>query len=158
MKVKRFSILELLVVFIMIAFALGIVYIVVNPPEKLTKARSVDKWSSIIEISNAILEYQIDNEEALPLGIDNIVTSSQVLGTNQNGCSFGCPNADGGETADSCLDLSDVLVDKYLLSMPYDPFIGTEGFSGFYINKSHNGRLMIGACESEDGATIELQR
>lgn len=63
------------------------------------------------------------------------------------------------------------LVDKYITEMPIDPLgAGTDPTSGvtdlvlgdnntgYYINRSASGRIEVGACHAEVGATIRVKR
>ncbi len=61
-------------------------------------------------------------------------------------------------TDPSCIDLSPVLVSQYLSLMPQDPKDGSEGMSGYAIQKSSAGRIKIAACSSEVDQEINIQR
>lgn len=150
--------IELLIVITIITILAAVILVAVDPAKRFAEARNAVRWSEVTAILNAILTFQVDNDGDLPAGIDLVAASSQVLGTNGAGCDSGCTNADGGSTVAACLDLSGDLVDTYLAEIPTDPKTGTAGFTDYYLNRSGNGRLVVGACDPEEGETIEVKR
>jgi len=152
---KGFTLIELLIVIGIIAFLASAIFIAVDPAKRFAEARNARRWTDVSSILEAVLEYAVDNGGTLPAGIDNAVGTVQVLGTNASGCDSGC----GAKTSVSaCLDLSSALVDEYLSAIPKDPLTGTDGFTDYYLNKTTKGRIEVGACDPELGATIYVSR
>lgn len=152
---KGFTLIELLIVIGIIAFLASAIFIAVDPAKRFAEARNARRWTDVSSILEAVLEYAVDNGGTLPAGIDNVPGTSQVLGTNASGCNTGCT---AKTTVDACLDLSGSLVDQYLAAIPKDPLTGTDGFTDYYLNKSAKGRIEVGACDPELGATIFVSR
>lgn len=152
---KGFTLIELLIVIGIIAFLASAIFIAVDPAKRFAEARNARRWTDVSSVLEAVLEYAVDNTGTLPAGIDAVLGTSQVLGTNASGCDSGCT---AKTTVAACLDLSGSLVDQYLSSIPIDPSAGSAGFTDYYLNKSTKGRIEIGACDPELGATIYVSR
>lgn len=152
---KGFTLIELLIVIGIIAFLASAIFIAVDPAKRFAEARNARRWTDVSSILEAVLEYAVDNGGTLPAGIDNVPGTAQVLGTNAAGCNVGCT---AKVTVNACLDLSGSLVDQYLADIPYDPLSGSAAFTDYYLNKSAKGRIEVGACDPELGATIFVSR
>ncbi len=152
---KGFTLIELLIVIGIISFLASAIFIAVDPAKRFAEARNARRWEDVASILEAVLEYAVDNGGTLPAGIDNVPGTSQVLGTNAAGCDSGCT---AKTTVAACLDLSGSLVDQYLAAIPYDPGTGSAAFTDYYLNKSAKGRIEVGACDPELGATIFVSR
>ena len=153
---KGFTLIELLIVIVIISILAAIIYVAVDPNKRFGDTRDARRRAETVSILNAILTYQVDNNGSLPTGIDSVVGTNQVLGTAATGCDSGCTA--GGTTVAACLDLSASLVDKYLASIPLDPKSGTAANTGYYLNKTANGRILLGACFPENAASITVSR
>ncbi len=152
---KGFTLIELLIVIGIIAFLASAIFIAVDPAKRFAEARNARRWTDVSSILEAVLEYAVDNGGTLPSGIDNVPGTSQVLGTATSGCNTTCT---AKTTVAACLDLSSDLVDEYLAAIPQDPFSGTPENTDYYLNKSAKGRIEVGACDPELGATIFVSR
>jgi type IV pilus assembly protein PilA len=152
---KGFTLIELLIVIGIIAFLASAIFIAVDPAKRFAEARNARRWTDVSSILEAVLEYAVDNGGSLPAGIDNVPGTSQVLGTAATGCDTTCT---AKTTVAACLDLSSALVDQYLSAIPQDPLTGTASNTDYYINKTAKGRIEVGACDPELGATIYVSR
>ncbi len=152
---KGFTLIELLIVIGIIAFLASAIFIAVDPAKRFAEARNARRWTDVSSILEAVLTYAVDRGGTLPAGIDNVPGTSQVLGTNATGCDSGCT---AKTTVAACLDMTADLVDEYLSAIPKDPLTGTPGFTDYYLNKSAKGRIEVGACDPELGATIFVSR
>lgn len=152
---KGFTLIELLIVIVIISILAAIIFVVVDPAKRFADARDARRRSEVVSILNAVLRYQVDNNGSLPSGIDAVPGSSQVLGTNPSGCNSGCPAT---TTVAACVNLSGSLVDTHLAAIPVDPLNGSTGNTGYYINRTTSGRLLVGACNPENAATISVTR
>ncbi len=152
---KGFTLLEILLVVAAIAILAGIVILAINPSKQLGDTRNVQRRADVNTILNAVYQYAIDNDGSLPSGIDAVTGSSQVLGTATTGCDSTCSAA---TTVASCLNLASNLVPTYIVGIPVDPSSGADANTDYYINKDANGRVLVGACDPEQSATISITR
>ena len=139
---KGFTLIELLIVIGIIAILAAIIYVAVDPARRLAEARNAERWSSVNSILNAYLKSTVDNAGTEPVALT--ATTYYMIGT---GADFaGCTS----QATTAVSDLSG-LVDTYLASVPLDP--STTGASAaktyYYISKSTNGRITVGACTPE---------
>jgi prepilin-type N-terminal cleavage/methylation domain-containing protein len=159
---QGFTLIELLLVIGIIAILAAIILVAVDPPKRFAQARDARRSGEVYSILNGILNYMSDNVGAVPNGIDSDAGTAQILGTAGSGCNTGC--APAGPTLSACLDISDDLVDEFISSIPVDPK-GTNGVvsydasrTGYYVNRSINNRITVGACNPERVSSISVQR
>lgn len=152
---KGFTLIELLIVVGILAFLASAIFIAIDPAKRFAADRNARRWTDVSSILEAVLRYGVDQGGVLPAGLDDSPATVQILGTNASGCDVGCGNKN---TAQACLNLNDVLVSKYLDKIPYDPYNGSPAFTDYYINKSADGRIEVGACHPELGAAIFVSR
>ncbi len=152
---KGFTLLEILLVVAAIAILAGIVIIAINPSKQLGDTRNAQRRSDVNTIINAVYQYSIDNNGVMPINIDAVTDSSQVLGTSGTGCDSTCSAV---TTVAACVDLSGDLIPTYIVGIPIDPSTGAETNTEYYINKDANGRITVGACDPEQSAVISITR
>lgn len=151
MKIKKtiagkegFTLLEILLVIAAIAILAGIVILAINPSKQLKDARNVQRRADVNTILNAVYQYSVDNDGAIPAGV---TTSSAEI------CATGAANCTG------VINLS-VLTNNetYLTAIPSDPN-GTCAANGvcYEILKTANNRITVSAPDAED-ATISVTR
>lgn len=162
MRPKGFTLIELLIVIGIIAILAAIILIAVDPAKRLAQARDSRRSGEVYSILNAILNYTSDKVGTLPSGIDSDTATAQILGTAASGCNVSCTPA--GTTSSACLNLDSSLVDEYIAKIPTDPR-GTNGThtydttrTGYYVNKTANNRITVGACNPEQVGSISVQR
>ncbi|MFA6594390.1 MAG: type II secretion system protein [Candidatus Buchananbacteria bacterium] len=113
-KQSGFTLLEVLLVVAIIAILAGIVILALNPSKQLGDARNAQRRADVNTVLNAVYQYAIDSNGALPASI----TSGTACGVStQEICRT-------GGTCAGLTDLSIYLVTstaKYLVSMPIDP-------------------------------------
>lgn len=152
---KGFTLIELLIVIVIISILAAIIYVAVDPATRFGDARNARRRAEVVSILNAVLKYQVDNNGSLPAGIDAVPASSQVLGTSGTGCDTTCTAT---TTVAACLNMTGTLVDGYLAVIPMDPSTGTAANTDYYLNRTTSGRILVGACDPENGATISVTR
>lgn len=160
MKHKKgagFTLIELLIVIGIIAILAAIIFVAVDPARRLSEARNAERWGSVNAILNGVLKYTVDNAGSLPAtatAVDSDASTVQIIGEGTVCIGLTCDNGTDSHTVASsnCFvtGLDTDLVDQYLSSMPTDPSTGTTDNTQYYIDKSANGRITVGACQEED--------
>ncbi|MEK7608464.1 MAG: prepilin-type N-terminal cleavage/methylation domain-containing protein [Patescibacteria group bacterium] len=140
---KGFTLLEILLVVAAIGTLAGIVILAINPNKQLGDTRNAQRKADVNTILNAIYQYSIDNNGALPAAI---TTGSVAI------CRTGAV----------CTGLIDLGVltanEKYLTSIPFDPNGSTATSTGYTVIKSVNNRITIAAPSAEQSAVISVTR
>lgn len=149
-----FTLLEILLVVAAIGILAGIVIVAINPNKQLGDTRNAERQSEVNALLNAISQYRLDNNGILPSGVDSLTSTAQVLGTG-TGCNTTCTAT---TTISACVDLASSLAPDYVVDIPADPSTGTAANTDYYVNTTTGGRLIVGACDPEQSATIEIQR
>ncbi len=141
-----FTLIELLLVIGIIAILASIVIVAINPTKQLGEARNAQRRSDVNAVLQAVYQYAIDNNGALP---GNIATSEAEI-------------CDGGYASETCtgaggVDLS-ALVGTYITAIPRDPQETDTNWTGYYILQDANGRVTVSASGAELDASISVTR
>ena len=162
MKPRGFTLIELLIVIGIIGIVAAAVLVAVDPAKRFAQSRDARRAAEVYSILNAVLNYTADHVGASPAAIDGDSSTAQILGTAASGCNVGCSPA--GTTTVACADLHGDLVSTYIAKMPIDPR-GTNGSvtydslrTGYYINRTAEGRITVGSCNPELVSDISVQR
>ena len=170
MKRRGFTLIELLLVIGIIAILASIVIVAINPTRQLGQARDAQRRADVNTILNAIYQYSIDNNGALPdslsgssvggVSIANVrlyVCKGHLLRNNvADGNGAVCSN-----TNHQRLSLRS-LTGSYVVNVPYDPsrnaLTGT-GLTGYWVIKdTTTGRLTVEGVAETTGVTISVTR
>jgi hypothetical protein len=152
---KGFTKTEVLIIIVLLGILGTIIWVAVDPFERLSQERDNIRRSESVAVLNSVLKYKTVNDGELPQGIDFDANSAQVLGTAGVGCDFTCGAI---RTTASCVDLQSDLVDLYLEEIPSDPKFGDKENSDYYINRTTTGSIVVGACDPELSRTISVTR
>lgn len=144
---QGFTLLEVLLVAAIIAILAGIVIIAINPSKNLADSRNSQRRSDVTTILNAVYQYSLDNNGALPADITT--TAGEVCATGTADCL-------------TLIELSELTLNgTYLVSIPEDPTCpadcATDG-TGYEIAEDTNGRVTVTAPNAEQGETISVTR
>jgi len=152
---RGFTLIELLVVITIIATLAVVVFVALNPGQRLKDSRDARRTADVDSILTAIHQAIVDNKGSASASLNG---SEQQLGTAPSGCAIatgGCSVVSG-----ACLDLSTALA-KYLKSMPIDPSGGATyvaGKTGYSASIDNNGIVTVKACGTEGTSNIYSSR
>lgn len=142
-----FALLEALLIIAILAILAGIIIIAVNPGKQLEDTRNSQRQADITTILNAVHQYSLDNDEALPADITE--TATEICAATSTNCN-------------KLVDLSVVIAgEKYITSIPKDPQCNTicaPNGTGYKISKNSNGRVTVSAPAAEGGRSISATR
>jgi len=139
---RGFTLIELLLVIGIIAILASIVIVAINPTKQLGDARNAQRRADVNTILNAVYQYSIDNNGALPSSINTIMTNICRSGVNVD-CT-------------SLVNLN-MLTGSYLVALPADPQSATTSDTNYAIVRS-NSRITVTAPGAEQNALITVTR
>lgn len=155
MNKKGFTLIELLIVIAIIAIIAGVVFVALDPLQRFQAARDSQRWTDVSELVSAIKIDQVDNGGYFGPAIYLIATgTSSVVGTNSSGCNTTCTAT---TTNSICVDMSYLVSEGYMGSIPFDPSTGSTANSDYYLYNG-GGVLTIGACDAEGSSAISISR
>lgn len=137
-----FTLIELMLVIAIIAVLSGIVIAALSPTRQLGFARDASRQSAVNTILNALYQYSIDHNGALP---------PSITSTLQEICRTGASDCDDANL--------DALSGSYLSSVPIDPHSpDTATGTNYFIRLDNNGRLTVSAPGAEVREEISVTR
>lgn len=155
MKKLGFTLIELLIVVAIIGFLVAVVYVSLNPLELFAQSRNAQRWVKVSELLTALHVYTVQDGKQVPNQDEWGEGIYYVLGTNDKFCSNTCG---GIPVADKCLDLTDMLKEKRISQIPFDPLRGSNENTGLYVYREEGTIFKVGSCFNELGVSIELSR
>ncbi len=154
---KGFTLLEILLVVAAIGILAGIVILAINPGKQLGDTRNAQRKADVNTILNAIYQYSIDNNGLFPNGVEFATATPRILGTDVTGCDSSAICAATTSANVACANLTE-LVPTYIVDIPKDPTSGTVNQTDYFVRKLPTGRIMVGACDPEQGEVISVTR
>ena len=148
---KGFTLIELLIVIAIISTLAVVVFVALNPAQRLKDSKDARRTADVDTILTAIHASIVDTKGTIPSGI---VAAEKQLGTAVSGAattSGGC-----NVTTAAALDLSTPLV-KYLKEIPIDPE-GTAALTKYSVVVDSNGIVTVRACGTECATPISASR
>lgn len=141
---EAFTLLEVLLVVAIIAILAGIVILALNPGKQISDTNDSERAVDVNTILNAVWQYSLDNDGALPSGITG--TSTEVCATGAGSCT-------------GLVDLSVLTTgETFLVAIPEDPSGGVDvNGAGYEIATTPGGRVTVSAPQAEN-TTISVSR
>lgn len=151
-NLRGFTLIEILLVIAILSVLLVVVFASLRPQTRLQDTRDANRWSDVNQILTAIHSCIVDNDGSLSTcGITDDGTEREIVTgaiTSPEGCDAVC--TDVGDT-DDCEDLSALVTQNYLASLPEDPN-APAGIHTSYSITSSSGVITVEACDAEGGA------
>ena len=161
-KQKGFTLLELLIVIGIIAILAGVAFVALDPLSRFRDARDAKRWSDGTAVLSAIKIDQVDNRGPYhwSIGLLNAATNYQISSaTTTTACHTTCTGV--ATSTDACVNLSEVVTQGYLSSLPIAPN-GNQSwdstYTGYYLRRNANNSIVVGSCDSESSPAISVQR
>ena len=158
---KGFTLIELLLVIAIIAILALLIFVALDPATRFADARDSRRFSDVNNILTAIKVDQVDRKGPY---IPNIVSATStdiyMIGDCTSGAT-GVTTCDTTPTQDVCKDLSELVDQGYLGSIPVSPDgagTWTASTTGYTLTKNTAGSVTVKACESENTTEITLTR
>jgi type II secretory pathway pseudopilin PulG len=154
---KGFTLIELLFIIAVIILLAISLFIILNPSKRFLDARNSKRSQDSELITDALKAYQGDHNGDYPASVKMLTTEkAYTIGTNGNSdCDAGCTTK---ITATSCIDLTTLVTDGYLETIPKDPSTGTDLLTDYYLIKNSTGTVEVGSCDPEGGAALSVVR
>jgi prepilin-type N-terminal cleavage/methylation domain-containing protein len=154
-KQKGFTLIELLIVIAVIAIIAAVVFVALDPLTRFQDARDSQRWSDVNAVLSAIKVDQVDNGGSYLVDVATTTAATPyMIGT----CAAGGDTCVAVTTGAACVDLTALVTEGYLGSVPTDPNGGTASVTGYYLTRSANGIIEIGSCAPEGGSAISVSR
>jgi type IV pilus assembly protein PilA len=154
---KGFTLLEVLLVVAIISILAGIVILAINPSKQLGDTRNANRRADVNTILNAVYQYSIDNNGALP-GTNNTQADTKITTSPVEVCKSTIANATC-HTDGPFVDLSDLTTNgKYLVAIPIDPGGSATSSTKYAVSKDANNRITVAATVTDNSAVISATR
>ncbi len=147
-KTRGFTLIEILLVIAIMAILAAIVIVAINPGKQFGEAQNVQRQSDVRAILDAVIQYSLDNDGALPAGI---VVDSTCLADGVPICMVDVV----------CEGTSlDALVSgrTYLTDLPQDPTEADTSVTGYSIMQNSYGRVSVCAQTTYDEKEIVVTK
>lgn len=164
MNKKAFTLIELLIVIAIIAIIAAVVFVALDPLTRFQDARDSSRWTDVGAVISAIKVDQVDNGGSYVTAVSDMTNVEvYMIGTCTTGATATSVTdyCDTNPTQAACVDLTDLVTEGYLSSVPVSPNgSGTwsDSLTGYTIEKRGNGILFVRGCESENSDEIEVGR
>lgn len=153
---RGFTLIELLIVIAIIAILAAAVFVALDPLTRFQEARDSQRFSDLNNILSAVKVDQVDNDGAYSAAITALTADTEYqIGTAAVGCNDGCTAV---TTEAACVNLTSLVTDGYLGSVPMDPSTGVAAETDYYLIRTAAGTITVGSCDPEVEAAITLTR
>ncbi len=153
---KGFTLIELLIVIAVIVVLAAAVFVALNPAKRFQDSRDARRSSDIASLLGALKTDQVDNGGSYVAAVAALTADTEYqIGTAAVGCDTGCTAV---TTEAACADITGLVTEGYLGSVPFDPSSGTAAETDYYVIRNSTGTMTVGACDPEGGSAITLSR
>lgn len=152
---EGFTLIELLIVIAIIAIIAAVVFVALDPASRFADARDSQRWNDVSELLAAVKLDQVDNGGSYITVVNSLASGTYQIGTAGSGCDSGCTAT---TTAAACVDLSGLVTEGYVGSIPFDPSSGASTATDYYLYKADSGLMTIGACDPDGSSAISVSR
>lgn len=146
-RYEGFSLIEILVVVALIIILATITIVAINPAKNFRDTRNAQRSADVAQILNAITQYTSEKGQS-------IAKWPSIMTCDTTDWKVGSPIG----TDATSVDLSNGLVEEFIVAIPQDPSGGTVGNTGYVICKTAADRIQISAPSAEDGKIITVKR
>lgn len=152
-----FTLIELLIVISVLAILATVVFVALNPLARFENARNSRRWTDVNAVLSAIKLDQVDNGGSYMADITDLTEDLNYQIGAGSACNDTCLNPTVTLQTD-CVDLSELMDQGYLPSIPIDPFDtgASEDESRYYLRVNSNGSITVGSCSEEMGTNTSL--
>ena len=167
---KAFTLIELLIVIAIITIVAVAVFVALDPLTRFQDARDSTRWTDVAAVIGAVGVDQVDNGGSYLTSIASATSGEVFMIVNGATMTSGCNDHDAEcdtnvTSAIHCVDLSGLVTEGYLGSLPVSPTGnvtwddgsgGTDEGTGYTLTRAATGIITIRACESENASTTEI--
>lgn len=149
---KAFTLVELVLVIVILAILAAFTMTILRPSQQLANQRDAQRKADLLSILNAIKQYSIDNNGALP-GAIQLDANCATPATLAEACKTGTPTL-------TCVSSGKIPLleltnnSKYLVSIPIDPKSSSQYGTGYNVVKDANSRVTVCAPLTEATTTV----
>ena len=161
---QGFTLLELLIAIAIVAIIAVVAFVSLNPQLRFQDARDSTRFTDVAAVLDGIKIDQVDNggnylDTELTTDISD--DTNYMIGTATTGCNATPCDVTIGAT--DCVDITALADEGYIAYVPVSPNGDTTanwsgGVTGYYVNRSSNGSMTVGSCESENEPSISVAR
>jgi prepilin-type N-terminal cleavage/methylation domain-containing protein len=166
---RGFTLIELLIVIGILGIIAAVVFVALDPGTRFADARDSRRWTDISAIIDAIKVNQVDGDGAYITEIaDNMTTGVNdiyMIGTAATGCvpAGVCDVTVAGDAF--CVDLTQLITDGHIGKIPVSPDnpdtaadVWDATLSGYTLQKTDKGIIIVSSCDSENTGSISITR
>lgn len=148
--------MELLIVIAVIIVLAASVFVALNPAKRFQDSRNARRSSDVEAIIAALKTDQVDNGGTYVASVAAMTAALEYqIGTAAVGCDSGCTAV---TTEAACVDLTALVTEGYIGSVPMDPSTGTAAETDYYAIRNASGTVTIGSCDPENSVVINSSR
>ena len=147
---KAFTLIEVLLIVAIIAILAGIVILAVDPSIRTSDQSNAQRVADVNTVATAVYQYAVDNPGILPPSVNEL---EDGIPTEVCNTSF-----KSQPECDDLVDLSVLVQDNYLASIPSDPSVSPRNDGAGYQIVRTGDSITVLAPLAIDGEVISVTR